>query len=38
MMVDLTTVDSAILNRYMGRQRTADFLAWHQHTQSPHAA
>ena len=38
MMVDLTTVDDAILNRYLGRQATAEFLARHRDVQSAHAA
>jgi putative hemolysin len=38
MMVDLTTVDTAILNRYLGRQEAAQFLARHRATQSAHAA
>lgn len=38
MMVDLTKVDAAILNRYMGRQATAQFLARHRAVQSAHAA
>jgi putative hemolysin len=38
MMVDLTTVDGAILNRYLGRQATADFLARYRVVQSAHAA
>ena len=38
MMVDLTTVDAAILNRYLGRQATAEFLARHRSVQSAHAA
>jgi putative hemolysin len=38
MMVDLTTVDGAILNRYLGRQATAQFLARHRAVQSAHAA
>jgi putative hemolysin len=38
MMVDLTTVDRAILNRYLGRQATAQFLARHRAGQSAHAA
>jgi putative hemolysin len=38
MMVDLTTVDAAILNRYLGRQATAQFLARHRAVQSAHAA
>ena len=38
MMVDLTTVDGAILNRYLGRQPTAEFLARHRSVQSAHAA
>lgn len=38
MMVDLTTVDAAILNRYLGRQATAEFLARHRAVQSAHAA
>ena len=35
MMVDLTAVDSAILNRYLGRQQAAGFLA--QHARRPDA-
>ena len=38
MMVDLTKVDAAILNRYMGRDATAQFLARHRAVQSAHAA
>jgi len=38
MMVDLTTVDAAILNRYLGRQAAAQFLARHRAVQSAHAA
>jgi putative hemolysin len=38
MMVDLTTVDAAILNRYLGRQATAEFLTRHRAIQSAHAA
>ena len=38
MMVDLTAVDSAILNRYFGRQEAADFLARHQRERSVRAA
>jgi putative hemolysin len=38
MMVDLTAVDSAILNRYFGRQEAADFLARHQRERSVYAA
>ena len=38
MMVDLTKVDAAILNRYMGRHATAQFLARHRAVQSAHAA
>jgi hypothetical protein len=38
MMVDLTTVDAAILNRYLGRQEAAQFLAHHRAVQSAHAA
>jgi putative hemolysin len=38
MMVDLTTVDPAILNRYFGRQEAARFLAWHRRPQSADAA
>jgi len=38
MMVDLTTVDAAILNRYLGREPTAQFLARHRGVQSAHAA
>jgi len=38
MMVDLTTVDQAILNRYFGRQEAARFLAWHRRSQSADAA
>jgi len=38
MMVDLTAVDSAILNRYLGRQEAADFLARHQRERSVYAA
>jgi hypothetical protein len=34
MMVDLTTVDAAILNRYLGRQEAAQFLARHRAVQS----
>ena len=37
MMVDLATVDAAILNRYLGRQEAAQFLARHRR-QSAHAA
>ena len=38
MMVDLATVDPAILNRYLGRQEAAQFLARHRGVQSAHAA
>jgi putative hemolysin len=38
MMVDLTTVDPAILSRYLGRQQAARFLAWHRRSQSADAA
>jgi len=38
MMVDLTVVDPAILNRYFGRQQAAQFLARHRSGQSTHAA
>jgi putative hemolysin len=38
MMVDLTTVDPAILNRYLGRQETVRYLAHHCATQSADAA
>jgi putative hemolysin len=38
MMVDLTTVDAAILNRYLGRQQAAQFLARHRAVHSAHAA
>jgi putative hemolysin len=38
MMVDLTTVDQAILNRYLGRDEAARFLAWHRSEPSSHAA
>ena len=38
MMVDLTTVDPAILNRYLGRQEAARFLAWHRRSQPADAA
>jgi putative hemolysin len=38
MMVDLTTVDAAILNRYLGRQEAAEFLARNRAVQSAHAA
>jgi len=38
MMVDLTTVDTAILNRYLGCQEAARFLAWHRGSQSEDAA
>jgi putative hemolysin len=38
MMVDLTTVDAAILKRYLGRQATAQFLTRHRALQSTHAA
>ena len=38
MMVDLTTVDPAILSRYLGREETARFLAWHRRPQSADAA
>jgi hypothetical protein len=38
MMVDLTKVDAAILNRYMGRQATAQFLTHHRVVASAHAA
>ena len=38
MMVDLTTVDSAILNRYLGRRQAVQFLARHRARQSAHAA
>jgi putative hemolysin len=38
MMVDLTTVDPAILNRYFGRQEAARFLAWRRRPQSADAA
>jgi putative hemolysin len=38
MMVDLTSVNPAILNRYFGRQEAARFLAWHRPPQSADAA
>jgi putative hemolysin len=38
MMVDLTTVDPAILRRYLGREEAARFLAWHRRKQSVDAA
>ena len=38
MMVDLTAVDAAILNRYMGRPEAAQFLARHRAVHSAHAA
>jgi hypothetical protein len=38
MMVDLTTVDAAILNRYMGRQASSEFLARHRAVHPAHAA
>jgi putative hemolysin len=38
MMVDLTTVDSAILNRYLGRQQAAQFLVRHRGVMPAHAA
>jgi putative hemolysin len=38
MMVDLTKVDAAILNRYMGRQATAQFLTRHRAVAPAHAA
>ena len=38
MMVDLTTVDAVILNRYLGRQEAVQFLARHRAAQSAHAA
>jgi len=38
MMVDLTSVNPAILNRYLGRQEAARFLAWHRPPQSAEAA
>lgn len=38
MMVDLTTVDPAILNRYFGRHEAARFLALHRQPQSVDAA
>jgi putative hemolysin len=38
MMVDLTSVDPAILNRYLGRQETVRFLAHHRAAQPAHAA
>jgi putative hemolysin len=38
MMVDLAAVDPAILNRYLGRQETAQYLAVHRRRLSAHAA
>ena len=38
MIVDLTTVDSAILNRYLGRLDAKQFLAFHQKAQAARAA
>ena len=38
MMIDLTAVDSTILNRYVGRQEAIEFLARHRSRQSVHAA
>lgn len=38
MMVDLTTVDPAILRRYLGREEAARFLASHRRKQSADAA
>ena len=38
MMVDLATVDRAILNRYFGRQEAVQFLAWHRGARAADAA
>jgi putative hemolysin len=38
MMVDLTTVEPAILDRYFGRREAARFLAWHRRPRSADAA
>jgi hypothetical protein len=38
MMVDLTAVTPAILNRYFGRTAAADFLAYHRRKPSASAA
>jgi putative hemolysin len=38
MMVDLTAVDAAILNRYLGREGATRFLSWHRRSQAEAAA
>ena len=38
MVVDLTTVDSGILQRYLGKRGAADLLAFHERTRSIRAA
>ena len=38
MMVDLTQVDRTILDRYLGSEAAARFLAWHRHGQTADAA
>jgi hypothetical protein len=38
MMVDLAAVDSAILNRYFGREETVRFLEFHRARRAANAA
>jgi putative hemolysin len=38
MIVDLATVDSAILNRYLGRRDASEFLGFHGSSRAPRAA
>jgi hypothetical protein len=38
MIVDLTEVGSGILQRYLGKRGSAEFLAWHQRTRPNRAA
>ena len=38
MIVDLATVDSAILNRYLGRRDASEFLGFHDNSRAPRAA
>jgi putative hemolysin len=38
MIVDLATVDSAMLNRYLGRRDASEFLGYHTNSRTPRAA
>jgi putative hemolysin len=38
MIVDLATVDSAILNRYLGRRDASEFMGFHANSRTPRAA